>query len=339
MTAPETQGPARERPVRAAYVILTHGDWPQTQRLIRAIRSSSPEAFVLVAHDGRRVRFPQHVADPRVEILDHGLASDWGSWELVEATLVALERVRERVDPDLVCLISGQDYPVRPLAEWESEAVAAESWVGTAEALHYTPHWGTRRGEGQDALTRYTYRWFRSPASHFGSRLGGGRFAAAWKRVRGAVALRLEPAFSVRVVTRGRGVFYGIRRIRTPFTADRPCYLGAQWVAVRRRELGWLLDEDLAARSPLRRLYRHTIIPDESALVTPLSWRASPSASLAPVTLVTWDPALDQPTICTMDDLDRIVRSGSPFCRKVDPEQSATLMDELDRITRAEPAR
>ncbi|WP_448006673.1 hypothetical protein [Agromyces bauzanensis] len=62
-----------------------------------------------------------------MEILDHGLATDWGSWELVEATLLAFRHIRARRDPDLVCLTSGQDYPVRRLAEWETEVLAAES--------------------------------------------------------------------------------------------------------------------------------------------------------------------------------------------------------------------
>ncbi|WP_448811696.1 hypothetical protein [Agromyces bauzanensis] len=271
--------------------------------------------------------------DPRVELLDHGLATDWGSWELVEAMLLAFEHVRQRVDPDLVCLISGQDYPVRRLVDWEAEALAAESWVGSAEPLRYTPHWGTRRGEGADALTRYTHRWFQTPMARRGLRAGG-RVGRLLRRIRGAVALRTEPLFSVRVVARGRGLFYGTRRVRTPFSSDRPCFYGSQWIALRRRELGWLLDEDLAPRSSLRRFYRHTIIPDESALVTPLSWRAAASA-LPPITRVTWDAALDQPTTCTLDDLDELVRSGSPFCRKVDPEASAALMDQLDRTIRA----
>lgn len=323
-------GTPRGDPIRAAYVILTHTDWHQVQRLVRAITTSSPNAFVLIAHDGRRASFPRVIEDPRVEVFAHGLATDWGSWELVEATLLAFAHVRQRVDPDLVCLVSGHDYPLRRLADWETEALASGSWIGTAETLQYTPHWGRRRGEGADALTRYTHRWFQTPMARRRVRIPG-RLGRLLRRVRGAVALRTEPLLSVRFVSRGRGVFWGIRRTRLPFSPDRPCYSGSQWVAVRRRELDRLLDEDLAPGSPLRRLYRHAIIPDESALVTPLAWRAPPSP-LPPVTRVVWDPALDQPTTWSLGDLDELVRSGSPFCRKVDPETSGALMDELDRI-------
>lgn len=322
---------SRARPVRTAYVVLTHTDWPQVERLVRAILDSSPESFVLVAHDHRVSRFPTDVDDPRVELIEHGLATDWGSWELVEATLRAFEHARRRVDPALVVLVSGQDYPIRRLDDWEAEVLAAGSWVGTAEELHYRPRWGRRRGEGRDELTRYTHWWFQTPLARRGIRFSG-RIGGWLRRVRGAVALRTEPLLSVRVITRGRGVFWGIRR-RTPFSPERPCCYGSQWVALRRPELDHLLDEDLAPGSRLRRFYRNTIIPDESALVTPLSWRAAPSG-LPPVTDVIWDATLDQPTVCSLDDLEDLVNSGSAFCRKIDPVISAALMDELDRRIR-----
>ncbi|RXZ50144.1 hypothetical protein [Agromyces binzhouensis] len=332
---PDSRGVV-DRPIRTVYVVLTHDDWGQAERLVRAIRSSSPEAHVIVAHDARTTRFPSEVDDARVEVFEHGLATDWGSWELVEATLLAFGRARDLVDPDLVCLVSGRDYPIRRLDEWEAEAVATGGWIGDARELRYTPHWGRRRGEGDDQLTRYTYRWFRSPAAMAGLRPGDGAANRLWRRIRGAVALRLEPVLGVRIVTRGRGLHYGIRRLRTPFSAERPCFGGSQWIALGRRELDRLLDEDLAPGSPLRRLYRHSVIPDESALVTALSWHAPPNG-MPPVTQVTWDVEADRPTTRTLDDLDVLRASGSPFCRKVDPRRSATLMDALDRSIRATP--
>ncbi len=313
------------------YVILSHRDWPQVSRLARAILASSPNARVHIAHDARREVFPSHDPDERIEIVEHGHPADWGSWALVEAMLGALAAARERTDPDLVCLISGQDYPVRPLEGWEDEAMAADGWIGAAEPLRYTPRWGRRRGTGSDTLTRYDYRWFRTPAAVVGLHPAG-RVGGFLRRVRDAVALRTEPLLSVRTVTRGRGVHWGLRRIPSPFSPDRPCWYGSQWLALRRPELDRLLDTDLARGSRLRRLYRRTIIPDESALVTPLAWR-SPPAPLPPVTHTNWDVARDEPTTWTLDDLEAVVASRAPFCRKVDPVASAPLLDALDRAT------
>lgn len=323
---------------RAVYVILSHRDWTQVRRLAGAVLASSPEARVVVMHDSRRERFPNSDDDPRIEIVDHGLACDWGSWELVAAALRGFAHARDNHDAQLVALISGQDYPCRPLEAWEDEALAAPAWIGEARPLDYTPRWGRRYGDGDDRWTRYAYRWFPSPAALLRARLPKWpRLPSAvdrfWRRIRRAIALRLEPALGVRIVARGRGVHYGFRRIRDPLPAGRGYWYGAQWVAVRRHELDHLLDVDFASGSSLQRLYRRSVIPDESALVTPLMWLSAP-ADMPPVALQHWDDDLDGGRIFAMDDLDRIVSSGAPFCRKMDPAISASLMDELDRRTR-----
>ncbi|MBO0980977.1 hypothetical protein [Microbacterium sp. SD291] len=318
------------RSVRAVYVVLSHRNWAQVRRLAGAILVSSPEARVIIAHDARAETFPVDAEDERIDIFAHGLACDWGSWELVDAALRAFDRARTTWDPQLICLISGQDYPMRHLPEWEQEAITAPSWIGEARPLRYRPRWGRRRGRGDDRYTRYAYRWFRAPFGGTGlpAHSGAGRFAA---RVRRALALHLEPVFSIRFVERGRGRHYGIRRLRVPFTTQTPCYLGSQWLAVRRPEVDALLDHDFARGTPLRRLYRRSVIPDESALVTPLSWRSNPS-SLPPVSLSRWDPDDDETVTWTLEDLPMLLGSGSPFCRKVDPDRSAELMDALDEV-------
>ncbi|MEJ1088247.1 hypothetical protein WDU99_07960 [Microbacterium sp. Mu-80] len=320
---------------RSVYVVLSHRDWPQVRRLAGAILESSPHARVVIMHDARRERFPERADDDRIVVVDHGLACDWGSWELVEATLQGFSIARERYDAELVTLISGQDYPTRPLGPWEREALSAPSWIGRARPVVYIPHWGKKRGEGDDRATRYSYRWFLSPADVVRPYLPSWLrwppvMNRLWARGRWALARRLEPLFSVRHVARGRGIYYGVRRVRNPIPEGRDYWFGAQWVALRRNELDRLLDRDLAIGSALRRLYRRSVIPDESALVTPLGW-LSPPSKMPPVTLDHWDDMQDATITYTIEHLEMITASGAPFCRKVDPVLSADLLDALDR--------
>jgi hypothetical protein len=205
-----------EPPVTAAYVVLSHKETSQLERLVAAIRRSSPRSQVFVSHDGRNSA-PPRAADSQVHVRCHGAETDWASWELCAQTLEAFRWVHEIADPDLVVLISGQCYPVRPLAAWEDEFLAdGAGWLGTADPLRYRPRWGKHRGEGQDDLTRYTYRWYRGPRT-------GPRLPLLMRKVRAAVALRLEPVFSVRMVGRGGGVYYGFRRLKTPFGPGHEC--------------------------------------------------------------------------------------------------------------------
>ncbi len=317
---------ASQQSVTAVYVILTHTAWDQVRRLAAAILRSSPDSRVLIAHDARTEAFPRSVDDSRIVVFAHGLRTDWGSWEIVEATLAAFGRARELFDPALVTLITGADYPVRSLAQWEQEVLSADGWVGIAEPLDYTPRWGRTLGEGDDRYTRYALRWYRP--------LWAARAAEApswWVRIRNAIALRLEPVFGVRYVSRGRGLHYGFARVPPFFGPRLPCYFGSQLLAVRRNELDQLLDDDFGVGSRLRRVYRRTVIPDESALQTALALRGMP-ASLSPVSFARWDDANDQSIVWGTADFDEIRASGSAFCRKVDSVRSAGLLDMLDRV-------
>lgn len=312
----------------AAYVVLSHRDPEQVERLVAAIRRSSPGAHVVVAHDGRQSPAPR-AQDAQVHVWEHGLRTDWGSWELVEATLGAFERARALADPDLVALVSGADYPTCHLAAWERDFLGTGGgWVGEAQPLHYRPRWGRRYGEGQDDLTRYTYRWFPVPTTGLAARLPRG-VEALRRRMRDALFLRVQPMLSVRFVSRGRGTHLGVRRLSTPFSGARPCYKGSQWVALDRRLLDRLLETAGPGSAPAR-FYEHTIIPDESLIPTVLSW-VRPAREGAALTYVEWVPELDEPRTLTVDDLPDLEASGAPFCRKVRSPVSDSLLDALDR--------
>lgn len=305
-----------------AYVVLSHTEAEQVTRLVRAILRSSPTATVFVTHDARRAVAPV-LDDERVHVRSHGRPTDWGSWELVEVTLEAMRAARDAVDPDLVVLVSGQCYPVRPLAAWEDDLVAAGGWQGTARALAYEPAWGRRHGAGDDELTRYTYRWYGAGALDHVLRSGRLPGRALW-----ALAHRTEPLVSLRTLARGRGAHVGLRR-RMP-SPRSAVHLGSQWLAVDREGLELVLRE-LAPGAPLRRLYERSLIADESALQTVLArWR--PPTVARPVSYSVWLPDEDTTRTLGPPDLDEILASGSPFCRKVHTVHSAELMDALDRV-------
>ena len=316
----------------AAYVVLSHTGPDQVTRLVRAIRRSSPDASVFVMHDERSETAPV-VDDPRVHVRTHGRATDWGSWELVEVTLDGLRWARETIDPDLTVLVSGQCYPVRPLASWERELlVAGGGWQGTARPLDYTPAWGRRPGRGDDRLTRYTYRWFQVPFLERPLRSGRTVGRALW-----GVSHRLEPVVSLRMVERGRGAYLGLRRPSTVRRSAPRLHLGSQWLALDRELMGTVLRE-LAPGAPLRRNFERSVIPDESALQTVLARVRPPTIDVA-VSHSVWLPDEDTTRTFAIDDLDEVIASGSPFCRKVHPMASAELLDALDRVNGVERGR
>ena len=317
--------PPAGTPGRTAYVVLNHAHATQVGRLVSAIRRSSPTAHVVVAHDARRTQ-PLRVDDPDVDVWCHGLRTDWGSWELVEASLGAFERALRVPDTAWFVLLSGHDYPARALPAWEAELGASGGgWVGTAQPLRYQPRWGRSLGQGDDDLTRYAYAW--SPLPGPGVTIPP-RLVRVLDRVSAAVFLRAEPVMSLRIVRRGRGRHLGVRRVPSPFRDGRECVKGSQWLAMDRRSLESVL-VSLAPGTRLRRVFERSIIPDEAAIQSVLHW-TSRRLPLAPVSHV---QSLPDGTVRVLDETDAaaVLASGSPFCRKVDTHASERLLDRLDR--------
>lgn len=317
--------------MRAAYLILSHRSPDQVERLMSAIRHSSPEAGVVVMHDSRRTS-PPHPIDDLSAVVEHGLASDWGSWGIVEATVTGFRIADDLYQPQLLTLISGDAYPARPLQAWESEFLASGSaWQGVIHELRYQPRWGRRFGGGDDDFTRYHYFWLALP---------GGRFLGT-SRNRLATLLRTqlyrvghyaEPVLDVRNVARGRGMHVGIRHLE-PLVRVGSVVKGAQWMALRRDAVQHVLT--FTAAHPVHKfIHRHTIIPDESyiqSLLASSGYQIRPQ----PVTFVKWDPLADEPKLLVnQSDLSEAIASGAPFCRKLLAGPSDWLMHELDVLSR-----
>lgn len=316
--------------ITAAYVIVSHRNATSVERLVERILELSPDAAVLVHHDARQTVAPV-IQSQRVLVESHTEASDWGSWELVDSSLTALRRAATVFDPDLLVLISGQDYPCRNLALWEREVIDSRSgWVcASVNELHYRPRWGRRRGEGDDTLTRYRYRWYRLPGGRWlqGSRA---RAASTIRRLINRIGRYVEPVISVRTITRGRGYHLGLRALHTPFGPDSPCFKGSQWIAMNRKNLDRIVTE-LGENHLLRHAYERSIIPDESVFQTILG-RIQLPVEDASVSYTVWEAENDAPRILSLSDLDDIRASRAAFCRKLEPGVSDELAAELDRI-------
>lgn len=336
VTSPTSGAGARDgvraEPV-AAYIVLSHRDPDQVTRLVRTIRASSPRSQVFVSHDSRSSA-PPRIEDPRTHVAAHGRATDWGSFEIVQATLDALRWAQRVADPDMAVVISGQDYPTRRLESWERAFLRAGGWAGTARRLNYRPRWGRGDEAGTDrALLWYAYRWVRLPR-WMSDRLPD-PVRTRWYRLLHGVLKRTEPALAYHFLRRGRGPYVGVPRRHGPFSDDRPCYKGSQWLAMD-RPLVDLVVADAAPGSRLYDTFQDSLIPDEAFLQTMLSW-AAPVQPDSAVSYLDWgtDARAESPRVLGIGDLPAVLASGAPFCRKVDPVDATGLLDALDRVNGA----
>ena len=96
-------------------------------RLIRTLRRESPGAPIVVHHD-----FTQSILDPAtlkgvegLHLLRSTGATRWGDWSLAATMLLLFEWVDRNLDYDWLVLLSGRDYPLKPLAKAEGELISA----------------------------------------------------------------------------------------------------------------------------------------------------------------------------------------------------------------------
>ncbi len=106
---------------------------------------------------------------------------------------------------------------------------------------------------------------------------------------------------------------------------------GSQWWALSREAIAHV-SEYLDANPGLARYYRHTFIPDESMIQTMLA--NSPfAASLSPqpIHYIDWErPNPKYPRTLDGEDLERLKVAPELFARKMNQEQSGSLLTQID---------
>lgn len=312
-------------PPRFCYLVFSHREPVQVERLAVAIRGVSPSSRVVITHDTTSTP-PPVVDDPAVTVHDLPGGAPWGSIALVDAVLERFRALEVEGDYDWVAVVSGQDFPLRPLGGWEEDLDATG-----ADALLF-PHpmprrllFGSRRNGQGLHLARYTHRHIRFPAL-----LGrGGRLRRRCRWLAQRLAANLTPVVNYLPLP-GGGSVLGVRRRRTPFGPSLPCRKGSTWFALRRPAVQRVLAAD--AEHGLRAHYRHTLCPDESLIHTAVRSDPGLEVRLGRLSADIFESPFDpHPMTVTGESLPRLLavaaESGAPFGRKF---AAPEVIDELE---------
>jgi Core-2/I-Branching enzyme len=295
-----------------AYVVTSHTLPDQVLRLVRTLRELSPSAPVLVHHDGRRAALDagelRRLGATPVPPVP---AVEWGRGSQLDMLLRCLAFAVRETAFDWLTILSGQDYPLRPLEQVERE-LAATAFDGYVEGhLVAPPAW--RRDGGDEFSRRYFYAWSRVREP---TRAGRRAIAAA----RPLLALRDIPT----------GVLLGVRA-PTPFGPALPCRRGSDWLTLSRR-CTELVDAAAREQPGLVRFFRRTVLPTEAFPHTVL--HAHPGLRLSGDVrrFTAWEPGSPHPRVLGTADLDAMLASGADVARKFDASADGAVLDELDRL-------
>ncbi len=278
--------------MRVAYLIASHTLPELTLRLARTLRAGSPDAVIALHHN------PQDCAVDEAALAAEGVLRvlppirvSWGDMSQQTMVLRSLSWLVERAEFDWLVLLSGQDVPIRPVAEIERSLAGAH----VDAFIHTVP---VPPGGDDEFARRYHRHWHRVPAA-----LG---------RVPGA---RVMPS----------GAWLSTRARDSPFDVDHVCHRGADWFTLSRRAVELVL-RTCARRPDLLRHYARTLIPTESLVPTILA-NSGLALSGDNRRFSLWEPGAPSPRTLVAADVPAALASGFDFARKV---ADLAVVDAID---------
>ncbi len=325
MRSPAAQTGVAPRLANTVYFIASHTSPPQIARLAGAcLRSGNPGSRVLIHHNHDVSRLDPASVLPlgNVDILPQHKGMNRENFASCEMLLGAIDWALANLKFDWFVNLSGQDYPIKPVAEME-QYLAATPYDGFVLAKPVEQcQWHTGIG-------RYYYRYFDLPKVR-----GVGRLRR-WLRNRQRQQLdrgNRYPRFAIPGMMHGlRKV--GIRPYRLPFDNGFQCYFGSAWWTLSRRALE-SMSRTIRRRPDVVHHYQRTLwAPTESFFATLVL--NDPSLNICTATdkrFISWsNPGGGRPDVLTVADWDRLMSSDAYFARKIDGAAHPDLLDRLDR--------
>jgi hypothetical protein len=303
--------------MRVCYFLQTHRNPAQIHRLVRVIRRGSPHSLIVIGHDSTSGALD---LDPIASLGGLTLLASQApvrrGWvSSLQPYLDAIEWLwATGADFEWLVYLSGQDYPARPVAEFEEVLTAGniDGWLPAWDIFASTGPWGrSKRGH-----RRYYFQYREPPRwTH-----------AVWRAIRRPVnnvqsLLHIHTTYGVRV---------GLRAVSPPFAAAFRCYAGPHRHALSRTCVSYLRDT-LRARPELLAYYHRTMVPEESLVQTVLLNHGRFRLKTTAMHYADTEGRRDGGArVLTEADLPGIVASRCFFARKFDASQDPRILDLLD---------
>jgi hypothetical protein len=319
--------------VNVVYFLQTHTRPAQVARLVRAITVSSPGAVVLISHDadGPALDLAALRALGNVHVvLNRG---GYGDFSHLDRYFRAVDWLDANgIDYDWLENLTGQDYPLHPVAEIE-DTLAATDCDGF---LQYSPVFpervppGADRGTAGFTLVRAVDAKMRYDYGHW--RLG--KPTSAKKHLmRPLMVLNLVQPW-IRVYNSYASI--GVRR-RTVFGPGFYCY-GGSFFCTLRAECARYVRDYARANPDMVAFFRATAAPEEvflhSVLVNSGRFKLNPDYKR----YIDWTGCTHtHPRTLGIADLPALLASDAHWARKLDLEADPSLFDLLDQRARRRP--
>lgn len=312
-----------DRLMTVAFVLQTYKALDQIELLARTLAQGTQDRFVVVCHRGSKGD-RDRLTD--AEGVDHVVPSPGGRsrFGMLDGLISAMRWLEAQPKGyDWLVVMSGQDYPIRPLAELEAE-LQSSSYDGyfphfdaMNEAEASAPPWQWSR-DLVDERYHFNYALLKENVSTFErALLKVPRHLLQWT----SRNFRIHTSFALML---------GCRPAETPFSPEFKLYGGNYWMTINRKAVRTIL-AFVDARPDIVHYFRGVISPEEGFLPTILA--NDSRLRLSRKDLRYTDFARSRHGVfkeLRMEDLAQAFASGCYIARKFDFQRDPAVLEALN---------
>ncbi len=279
--------------MKVAHFMMVHKDPVSVKRLVDRLVVVDDHVFIHVDAKVEQNQFVKLITHPNVFFVQNRVNVNWGGYSQVQATIEGMCYILERsVKYDYINFISGQDYPVKPLAKFHQ---FLEQHLGS-EFIEYI-----HEDERKEVTRKRIYKYNLTDYNFKGKYL-------IQKVLNLITPNRKFPIPLFKIVWKANWFILTPSCVR--YVID---FLTANPKIVRFFKLGWGVDEFVF----------QTIIynsPFQTKMVN-RNYR-----------YVDWSAGEASPKTLGINDLDNLLSSDDFFARKFDPNHDIEILNRLDVI-------
>jgi Core-2/I-Branching enzyme len=299
--------------VKVGFVILSHADPRQLARLVQALDREYDRPPIACHHDFGQAEVDKAMFGSNVRFVEPYIATGWGRFSVVRASLKGIELLYKHDRPDWFLLLSAADYPIMSGTRVRSVLASADcdAFLDARAVDDAVVPAATMVGSENPKLNH-----FNSSANRRIKR----KFYTSrqfWIPI-----LRRKPRLRI-----GRYTFRPDAFPKNPYQGF-PCFYGDGWYAAKAKVADILshksdkhreLAEHLGDRTQADETYYQTVLMNEPGLTICRNNRR----------FAEWNGGGAHPMIMTLDQLDEALNSGAFFARKF--AAGSDVLDVIDR--------
>ncbi len=281
--------------MRIACIIMAHKEPQQVERLIKKLSSLPADFYIHIDKKINAQPFEYLGGLGNVHFIQQRVRVRWASWSFLNAIIQSLKEVAlTRLPYDFMTLMSGQDYPVKPLSEFQAvlEKSAGKNFICFETGSDWWNHAITR--VSQYHFTNFDFRGRYRIQFFLNAFLPARKFPLPYKLYGGprAMCMTINMACAAYIVD--------------------------------------FIEKD----KKLRRFIRFTWGPDEYVIPTLIMNSSFKDSVVNDnFYYIDWSGGGPNPRILTEEDYDKLASTDKLMARKFDIRVDETILNRLDKIT------